>query len=103
MGVFLAADLKILCHTKWNGVCITENTCSCREPDLLYDNSLLYDGNCPEEKGNKRSIYEILQIASIALADTAPLQELFGIPNNKIVKELNSFDELSLFLKLYIL
>ena len=45
----------------------------------------------------KRSIYEMLQIASISLTDTTPLQELFGIPNNNIVKEQNSFDELSLF------
>ena len=45
----------------------------------------------------KRSIYEMLQIASISLTDTTPLQELFGVPNNNIVKEQNSFDELSLF------
>ena len=45
----------------------------------------------------KRSIYEMLQIASISLTDTTPLQELFGIPNNNIVKEQNSFDEPSLF------
>ena len=45
----------------------------------------------------KRSIYELLQIASISLTDTTPLQELFGVPNNNIVKEQNSFDELSLF------
>ena len=45
----------------------------------------------------KRSIYEMLQIASISLTDTTPLQELFGVPNNNIIKEQNSFDELSLF------
>ena len=50
-----------------------------------------------KKMGIKRSIYEMLQIASISLTDTTPLQELFGIPNNNIVKEQNSFDELSLF------
>ena len=50
-----------------------------------------------KKMGIKRSIYEMLQIASISLTDTTPLQELFGVPNNNIVKEQNSFDELSLF------
>ena len=45
----------------------------------------------------KRSIYEMLQIASVSLTDTTLLQELFGVPNYNIVKEQNSFDELSLF------
>ncbi len=45
----------------------------------------------------KRSIHEMLQIASISLTGTTPLQELFGVPNYNIVKEQNSFDELSLF------
>ena len=49
-----------------------------------------------KKMGIKRSIYEMLQIASISLTDTTPLQELFGVPNNNIVKEQNSFDELSL-------
>ena len=50
-----------------------------------------------KKMGIKRSIYEMLQIASISLTDITPLQELFGVPNNIIVKEQNSFDELSLF------
>ena len=50
-----------------------------------------------KKMGIKRSIYEMLQIASISLTDTTPLQELFEVPNNNIVKEQNSFDELSLF------
>ena len=50
-----------------------------------------------KKMGIKRSIYEMLQIASISLTDTTPLQELFGVPNNNIVKEQNSFEELSLF------
>ena len=45
----------------------------------------------------KRSIYEMLQIVSASLTDTMPHQELFSIPNNNIIKEQNSFDELSLF------
>ena len=45
----------------------------------------------------KRSIYEMLQTASISLTDTTTLQELFGVPNYNIVKEQKSFDELSLF------
>ncbi|MBP5690291.1 MAG: IS4 family transposase, partial [Bacteroidales bacterium] len=50
-----------------------------------------------KKMGIKRSIYEMSQIASISLTDNTPLQELFGVPNNNIVKEQNSFDELSLF------
>ena len=44
-----------------------------------------------------RSVYEMLQIVSISLTDTTPLQKLSGVPNNNIVKEQNSFDELCLF------
>ncbi len=47
--------------------------------------------------GVKRSIYKMLQIASVSLIDTTHLQELFGVPNNNIIKEQNSFDELILF------
>ena len=50
-----------------------------------------------KKMGVKRSIYEMLQIASISLTGTTTLQELFGAPNYNIVKEQNSFDELSLF------
>ena len=47
--------------------------------------------------GVERSIYEMLQIASISLTDTTPLQELFAKPNYNIVNELDGSSEPSLF------
>ena len=50
-----------------------------------------------KKMGIKRSIYETLQIASISLTDTTPLQELFAKPNYNIVNELDGSSEPSLF------
>ena len=44
-----------------------------------------------------RSIYEMLQIASISLTDTTPLKDLFGKPNYNIVNELDGSTEPTLF------
>lgn len=45
----------------------------------------------------KRSIYEMLQIASISLTDTTDLKTLFGKSNNNIVNERNGSEEPTLF------
>lgn len=45
----------------------------------------------------KRSIYEMLQIASISLTDTAHLRDLFALPNISIVNELDGSTEPTLF------
>ena len=50
-----------------------------------------------KKMGVERSIYEMLQIASISLTDTTPLQELFAKPNYNIVNELDGSSEPSLF------
>lgn len=47
--------------------------------------------------GISRSIYEMLQIVSISLTDTAPLKDLFGKPNCNNVYERIGFTELGLF------
>jgi hypothetical protein len=47
--------------------------------------------------GLKRSIYEMLQIASISLTDTTSLRDLFTIPNYNIANELDNPTELTLF------
>ena len=47
--------------------------------------------------GIKRSIYEMLQIASISLTDTTDLNTLFGKSNYNIVNELNGSNEPTLF------
>ena len=47
--------------------------------------------------GVERSIYEMLQIASISLTDTTPLKDLFGKPNYNIVNELDGSSEPTLF------
>lgn len=44
-----------------------------------------------------RSICEMLQIASISLTDTTPLEDLFGKPNYNIVNELDGSTEPTLF------
>lgn len=44
-----------------------------------------------------RSIYEMLQIASISLTDTTNLKDLFAKPNYNIVNELNGSTEPTLF------
>ena len=45
----------------------------------------------------ERSIYEMLQIVSISLTDTANLKDLFAKPNYNIVNELDGSTEPSLF------
>ena len=47
--------------------------------------------------GADRSIYEMLQIASISLTDTTPIRDLFGKPNYNNVNERNGSTEPSLF------
>jgi hypothetical protein len=47
--------------------------------------------------GIERSIYEMLQVASISLTETLPLNQLFGKPNYNIVNELNGSSEPTLF------
>lgn len=45
----------------------------------------------------ERSIYEMLQIASVSLTDRTPLKDLFAKPNCNIVNELDGSTEPSLF------
>ena len=45
----------------------------------------------------KRSIYGMLQIASISLTDTTTLWDLFALPNYNIVNELDGSTEPTLF------
>ena len=45
----------------------------------------------------ERSIYEMLQMTSISLTETLPLDKLFGKPNNNIVNELDESSEPTLF------
>lgn len=45
----------------------------------------------------ERSIYEMLQLASVSLTETLPLYKLFGKPNNNIVNELDESSEPTLF------
>ena len=45
----------------------------------------------------ERTIYEMLQIVSISLTDTTPLEDLFGKPNYNIVNELDGSTEPTLF------
>lgn len=45
----------------------------------------------------ERSIYEMLQIVSISLTDTTPLECLFGKPNFNIANELDDYSEPTLF------
>jgi hypothetical protein len=40
-----------------------------------------------------RPIYEMLQLASVSLIETLPLNQLFGKPNYNIVNELNGSSE----------
>ncbi len=44
-----------------------------------------------------RPIYEMLQLASVSLTETLPLDKLFGKPNYNIVNELNGSSEPTLF------
>lgn len=44
-----------------------------------------------------RSIYEMLQIVSIALTDITNLKGLFAKPNYNIVNELDGYTEPTLF------
>ena len=50
-----------------------------------------------KKMGIERSIYEMLQIASISLTDTTPLEALFAKPNYNIVNELDGYSEPTLF------
>ena len=50
-----------------------------------------------KKMGINRSIYEMLQIASISLTDTTPLRDLFAKPNYNIVNELDGSREPTLF------
>lgn len=50
-----------------------------------------------KKAGVRRSIYEMLQIASISLTDTTPLRDLFNAPNCNIVNDLNGSTEHTLF------
>ncbi len=50
-----------------------------------------------KKMGIKRPIYEMLQIASISLTDTTPLEALFAKPNYNIVNELDGYSEPTLF------
>ena len=50
-----------------------------------------------KKMGIERSIYEMLQLASVSLTETLPLDKLFGKPNNNIVNELNESSEPTLF------
>ena len=45
----------------------------------------------------KRPIYEMLQLASISLTETTPLEKLFGKPNYNVVNELDGSTEPTLF------
>jgi hypothetical protein len=44
-----------------------------------------------------RPIYEMLQLASVSLTETLPLDKLFGKPNYNIVNERNGSSEPTLF------
>ena len=50
-----------------------------------------------KKMGIKRPIYEMLQIASISLTDTTPLEALFAKPNYNIINELDESSEPTLF------
>lgn len=50
-----------------------------------------------KKMGIDRTIYEMLQIASISLTDTTDLRDLFGKPNYNIVNEVDGSTEPSLF------
>ena len=45
----------------------------------------------------ERSIYEMLQMASVSLTETLPLDKLFSKPNYNIVNELDESSEPTLF------
>ena len=45
----------------------------------------------------ERSIYEMLQMASVSLTETLPLGKLFSKPNYNIVNELDESSEPTLF------
>lgn len=47
--------------------------------------------------GVKRTIYEMLQIVSVSLTETIPLPDLFALPNNNIINELDDSNEPTLF------
>ena len=50
-----------------------------------------------KKMGIERPIYEMLQLASVSLTETTPLNKLFGKPNDNIVNELDGSTEPTLF------
>ena len=50
-----------------------------------------------KKMGIDRPIYEMLQLASVSLTETTPLDKLFGKPNYNIVNELDGSTEPTLF------
>ena len=50
-----------------------------------------------KKMGIERPIYEMLQLASVSLTETTPLNKLFGKPNYNIVNELDGSSEPTLF------
>ena len=50
-----------------------------------------------KKMGIERPIYEMLQLASVSLTETTPLNKLFGKPNYNIVNELDGSTEPTLF------
>jgi len=50
-----------------------------------------------KKMGIGRPIYEMLQLASVSLTETTPLNKLFGKPNYNIVNELDGSTEPTLF------
>ena len=50
-----------------------------------------------KKMGVDRPIYEMLQLASVSLTETTPLNKLFGKPNYNIVNELDGSTEPTLF------
>ncbi len=50
-----------------------------------------------KKMGIERSFYEMLQLASISLTETLPLDKLSGKPNDNIVNELDGPTEPTLF------
>ena len=51
----------------------------------------------PKKMKIDRPIYEILQLESVSLTETTPLNKLLGKPNYNIVNELDCSAELPLF------
>ena len=50
-----------------------------------------------KKMGIDRPIYEMLQMVSVSLTETIPLEKLFAKPNDNIVNELDESSEPTLF------